>query len=134
MSEALDKTVSKTPEPYVTGDENNTIDIVVPNKVSHSGFNPSEPIPLQECPLANCARQCRTKADMQVHLAMTHYKDELEKDYITDCEQCKVCDKILPGNKEGCLKHMAVEHNVVIDYVERDMAIAVLNKAVDDLG
>ena len=83
MPEVSDKTVSKTPEPNVTGDENNTIEIVVPTKVSHSGFNPSEPIPLQECPLANCARQCRTKADMQVHLAMTHYKDELEKDYIT---------------------------------------------------
>ena len=56
--------------------------------------------------------------------------------YSLDCveNQCKVCGKILSGNKEGCLKHMAVDHNVVMDYVERDMALAVLNKAVDDLG
>ena len=29
---------------------------------------------------------------------------------------------------------MAVDHNVVMDYVERDLALAVLNKAVDGLG
>ena len=42
---------------------------------------------------------------------------------------CKKCDKILPGNKLSLLKHMAVDHNVVMTYVERDMAL----EAVDNM-
>ena len=47
---------------------------------------------------------------------------------------CKKCDKILPGNKLSLLKHMAVDHDVVMTYVERDMALeAELEKAVDNM-
>ena len=45
---------------------------------------------------------------------------------------CKLCDKSLPTSKEGFLKHMAVDHEVVMTYVERDMVLkAELNKALD---
>ena len=51
-----------------------------------------------------------------------------------DMSCCKKCDKILPGNKLSLLKHMAVDHNVVMTYVERDMALeAELEKAVDNM-
>lgn len=108
--------------------------IIIPIMLFLKDITQSEPTPLHECPLTNCARQCRSKADLQVHLAMSHYKEELEKDYITDCGEtrCKVCEKILPGNKQGFLKHMAVDHNVVMDYVERDRALEVLHKASPD--
>ena len=47
---------------------------------------------------------------------------------------CKVCDTILPGNKLSLLKHMAVDHDVVMTYVERDMALeAEFEKAVDNM-
>jgi len=124
MPEVADKIVLNT-------HENNNTDNVVPIKGSIKDIVQFEPTPLHECPLTNCARQCRSKADLQVHLAMSHYKEELEKEYITDCGEtrCKVCEKILPGNKQGFLKHMAVDHNVVMDYVERDRALEVLHKA-----
>ena len=35
---------------------------------------------------------------------------------------------MLPSNKQGYLKHMAVEHEIVMTYVERDLA---LSKAAD---
>jgi len=124
MPEVADKIVLNTHE------INNT-DNVVPIKGSIKDIAQSEPTSLHECPLTNCARQCRSKADLQVHLAMSHYKEELEKEYITDCGEtrCKVCEKILPSNKQGFLKHMAVDHNVVMDYVERDRALEELHKA-----
>ena len=44
---------------------------------------------------------------------------------------CRKCDKILPKNKQSLLKHMAVDHEVVMMYVERDMALeAELENAV----
>ena len=47
---------------------------------------------------------------------------------------CRKCDKILPNNKLSVLKHMAIDHEVVMMYVERDMALeAELEKAVDNI-
>ena len=41
---------------------------------------------------------------------------------------------MLPSNKQGYLKHMAVEHEIVMTYVERDLALELSqSKAVDDL-
>ena len=51
-----------------------------------------------------------------------------------DMSRCKLCDKILPSNKLSLLKHMAVDHEVVMTYVERDMALeAELGRAVDNM-
>jgi len=99
-------------------------------------FPSEQPQPLQKCPLTSCFRQCTNKVDMLVHLAMTHYLDELHKEYSADFDEsrCKLCKKSLLASKEGFLKHLAVDHEVVMSYVERDMALeAELNKAVDDL-
>jgi len=96
---------------------------------------PEQPA-LHTCPLTNCTRQCSNKADLRVHLAMSHYMEELEKEYGTgaDMSSCRKCDKILPNNKLSILKHMAIDHEVVMMYVERDMALeAELEKAVDNI-
>jgi len=88
------------------------------------------------CPLTNCTRKCTNKTELRVHLAMSHYMDELEKEYGTgaNMDSCKMCEKILPNNKLSLLKHIAVDHEVVMMYVERDMALeAELEKAVDNL-
>merc|ERR1712083_722338 len=80
VSEVADKSVLNTRE-------NNSTEIVVPVKPRCQDVVQSESTPLHECPLGNCARECRSKADLQVHLAMSHYKEELEKDYITIVEK-----------------------------------------------
>ena len=42
---------------------------------------------------------------------------------------------MLPSNKQGYLKHMAVEHEIVMTYVERDLALELsLSKAADSLS
>jgi len=91
---------------------------------------------LYTCPLTNCTRQCSNKVDLRVHLAMAHYMEELEKEYGTGAEMnsCRMCDKVLPNNKLSLLRHMAVDHEVVMMYVERDMTLeAELEKAVNNL-
>jgi len=91
---------------------------------------------LHTCPLTNCTRQCSNNTDLLVHLAMSHYMDELEKEYGTGAgmNSCRKCDKILPNNKLSLMKHMAVDHEVVMMYVKRDMALeADLEKAVDNM-
>ena len=41
---------------------------------------------------------------------------------------------MLPTNKQGYLKHMAVEHEMVMTYVERDVAMELaLDKALESV-
>ena len=41
---------------------------------------------------------------------------------------------MLPTNKQGYLKHMAVEHEIVMTYVERDVAMELaLEKALESV-
>ena len=41
---------------------------------------------------------------------------------------------MLPTNKQGYLKHMAVEHEIVMTYVERDVAMELaLDKALESV-
>jgi len=92
---------------------------------------------LHPCPLSNCTRQCVTRMDLLVHLAMAHYLEQLEKQFGTSCgvSRCCECDQMLPSNKQGYLKHMAVEHEIVMTYVERDLALELsLSNAVDNLS
>ena len=37
--------------------------------------------------------------------------------------QCIICDKKLPLNRTGYLKHIGVEHEVVIEYLEKDASV-----------
>jgi len=85
----------------------------------------AESPPLHPCPLNNCSRQCSTRKDLLVHLAMVHYLKELEKQFGTGCggSRCAQCDVMLPSNKQVYLRHMAVQHEIVMTYVERDMAL-----------
>jgi len=103
---------------------------------SSSKLVPAESLSLHPCPLTNCTRQCSTRRDLLVHLAMAHYLKELEKQLGTGCSasRCAQCDMMLPTNKQGYLKHMAVEHEIVMSYVERDVAMElVLDKALESV-
>ena len=41
---------------------------------------------------------------------------------------------MLPTNKQGYLKHMAVEHEIVMNFVERDVALELaLDKALESV-
>ena len=50
---------------------------------SSSKLVPAESSPLHPCPLTNCTRQCSSRRDLLVHLAMAHYLKELEKQFGT---------------------------------------------------
>jgi len=116
--------------------KDDTVSVRVSQSIAKELFPSEQPQPLLQCPLTQCFRRCTNKAEILVHLAMTHYLDELQKEYGADfnMSHCKLCDKSLPTSKEGFLKHMAVDHEAVMTYVERDMALeAELNRAVDDL-
>jgi len=131
--------VSKIPAPGATKSDTPTVGTTsVEHREAGSCSNTVAPeqSALHMCPLTNCTRQCSTKADLRVHLAMSHYMADLEKEYGTgaDMTSCRKCDKILPKNKLSLIKHMAVDHEVVMMYVERDMALeAELEKAVDNM-
>jgi len=135
--EPLSVSISHSPK-VVNDDDTNTPESIQP-KESPTKSVPAEASTLLACPLTNCTRKCRNQEDLQVHLAMAHYMQELEKEFDTGQgegeSRCHRCDKILPSNKQGFMKHMAVEHkDIVMGYVERDMALeAELNKAVESV-
>ena len=52
-------------------------------EVSSSKIVTLESPALHMCPLTNCTRQCSSKTDLLVHLAMSHYMEEMEKEYGT---------------------------------------------------
>jgi len=81
----------------------------------------------QQCPLTNCTWQFTCQKDLLMHLVMTHFIQELEKEFETAEGQgesrCERCDEVLPCNKQGLMEHMAVEHeDIVMAYVNRDKA------------
>eukprot|EP00092_Neocalanus_flemingeri_P031369 GFUD01034071.1.p1 GENE.GFUD01034071.1~~GFUD01034071.1.p1 ORF type:complete len:282 (-),score=49.53 GFUD01034071.1:2-820(-) len=79
------------------------------------------------CPLEHCDRSCETRQKLLLHLLMNHYEEKLMKDFgeafETDDGQCLICDRKLPSNKTGYLKHIGVEHELVIEYLEKDASV-----------
>ena len=53
------------------------------SKSSSSIMTSTESSSLHPCPLSNCTRQCVTRMDLLVHLAMAHYLEQLEKQFGT---------------------------------------------------
>ena len=48
--------------------------------------------------------------------------------------QCSECELVLPSNKLGLIKHMAVEHELVMTFVERDKTREMsLDKALESV-
>lgn len=78
------------------------------------------------CPLPGCNRRCDSKKLLMLHLALSHYQDQLETLYIRGvCSEggrvCPHCGDLQPGIKLNFLRHMAMEHEVVMELVERDI-------------
>jgi len=94
--------------------------------ISKSSRTPESSEPeVHPCPVTDCSRQCNSRNKLLVHLTMTHYLEELEIKFGTGCgvSQCIECDLMLPSNKLGYIKHMAVEHEMVMTFVKRDLAL-----------
>ena len=98
------------------------------------------------CPLVDCSRQCDSKKLLMLHLAISHYQEELEDRYIKGqycitminyqlsinnplsegvCGEgglvCPDCGDIQPGNKLNLIRHLAMDHEVVMELVDRDV-------------
>eukprot|EP00092_Neocalanus_flemingeri_P018329 GFUD01019838.1.p1 GENE.GFUD01019838.1~~GFUD01019838.1.p1 ORF type:complete len:638 (-),score=130.04 GFUD01019838.1:175-2088(-) len=91
---------------------------------------------VHSCPLTNCIRKCSSKKDLLIHLAMSHYLKELEEEFATGSgtRNCLECDQVLPNNKLGFIKHMAVKHEIVMTFVKRDLTQEVaLDQALESV-
>lgn len=79
------------------------------------------------CPLEHCDRNCDTRQKLLLHLLMNHYEQKLTEEFGKSFEknngQCLICDRKLPLNKTGYLKHIGVEHELVIEYLEKDTSV-----------
>lgn len=79
------------------------------------------------CPLEYCDRSCETRQQLLIHLLMSHYEEKITKEFGTASEtndgQCIICDKKLPLNRTGYLKHIGVDHELVIEYLEKDASV-----------
>lgn len=79
------------------------------------------------CPIEYCDRSCETRQQLLLHLLMNHYEEKLTQEFgeasETNDGQCIICDRKLPFNKTGYLKHIGVEHELVIEYLEKDASV-----------
>lgn len=79
------------------------------------------------CPLEYCDRSCETRQQLLIHLLMSHYEEKITKEFGTASEtndgQCIICDRKLPLNRTGYLKHIGVDHELVIEYLEKDSSV-----------
>lgn len=73
------------------------------------------------CMLSGCTRQFMNERTLLVHMVMSHYYKRLElmfeQKFLEDNSRCFKCGKSLPCNKVGFMKHMGVDHAVVMDLV-----------------
>ena len=75
-----------------------------------------------QCPIQSCPRICETKQKLMIHLALSHFLQDLEDDYIKEADdqsaarKCPHCQDIQPNNnKLVFFKHIATEHEDVIE-------------------
>merc|ERR1712126_461335 len=77
------------------------------------------------CPLEQCNRSCETRKQFLLHLLMDHYEEKLRKEFGEASEskdgQCIICDRRLPLNRTGFLKHIGVDHELVVECLEKDV-------------
>jgi len=78
------------------------------------------------CPLKNCSSDKETKKALLRHLYMEHYQTDMEKEFGAlfkkqENKKCPKCNMTLLDNFIGYMKHIAVEHAYVMNFVERDL-------------
>eukprot|EP00092_Neocalanus_flemingeri_P009100 GFUD01009798.1.p1 GENE.GFUD01009798.1~~GFUD01009798.1.p1 ORF type:complete len:634 (+),score=157.11 GFUD01009798.1:236-1903(+) len=86
------------------------------------------------CPLKNCSSDKETKKALLVHLLIVHYQKDMEREFgqmfkKEGKKKCPKCNMALLDNYLGYMKHIAVEHAFVMNFVERD-----LNGAITENG
>merc|ERR1712168_875231 len=79
------------------------------------------------CPLKGCERSCETKRLLMLHLALSHFIVKLEEKYITPEfidgtgeRLCPHCGQLQPPNKLSFIRHIAMEHEDIIELFAAD--------------
>jgi len=80
------------------------------------------------CPLDGCSRKCETKKLLLLHLAMSHFLVKMEASYISRRDsvtadgkrKCPHCDLVQPSNKLGFIRHVAMEHEDVMENLAKE--------------
>jgi len=79
------------------------------------------------CPLKGCERSCETKKLLMLHLALSHFIVKLEEKYITPEfidgageRLCPHCGQLQPPNKLSFIRHIAMEHEDIIEVFAAD--------------
>ena len=87
----------------------------------------------QLCLLPDCSRQFPSERSLLVHLVMSHYYQQMEElfgdKFRESSSKCFKCNKKLPSNKVGFMKHLGVDHGVVIELVNGSFDV---NEFIDD--
>ena len=106
------------------GVEHRAVEAFLPEKYKLPNVVDQEPnFP---CPLPNCSSDKETKKALLVHLLIVHYQKDMEKEfgplfYKEGQKKCPKCNMALLDNYLGYMKHIAVEHAYVMNFVERDI-------------
>ena len=106
------------------GVEHRAVEAFLPEKYKLPNVVDQEPnFP---CPLPNCSSDKETKKALLVHLLIVHYQKDMEKEFgplfhKEGQKKCPKCNMALLDNYLGYMKHIAVEHAYVMNFVERDI-------------
>ena len=100
------------------------------------------------CPFSDCDRTCDSRQKLLLHLLMNHYEEQIIQEFgegesnrrklsnlklITfvafgnNHGECLICNKRLPCNLTGYMKHIGVDHEVVIEYMSKDPSLDNIN-------
>ena len=76
------------------------------------------------CPIEDCGAGKETKKSYLIHLLMIHFSKEVEAEYKESFKEmnpkkCPECGMALLDNYLGFVKHLAVDHELVLKYVEK---------------
>ena len=79
------------------------------------------------CSVKDCVEECSSKQNYALHLYHKHYMSAMMNDFENmlendpgRCPMCKKDSEEWGGNKDGTLQHIAVDHEYVMKYFEKD--------------
>merc|ERR1711915_994294 len=106
------------------GVEHRSVEEYLPEKYKLPKVEPKEiSFP---CPLKDCSSEKETKKALLVHLLTVHYQKDMDIEFgdgfrNNENKKCPKCKMTLLDNYLGYMKHIAVEHAHVMNFVERDL-------------
>lgn len=79
------------------------------------------------CPLPGCNTNKQTKRALLVHLLIIHYQKDIAllygPFYKENSRKCPICSAMILQDYITYMKHLAVEHSVVMAFVKRDVGV-----------